>query len=127
MQEVLPPENIIIRKDSPAAWAYRAVLVVGVGVMGGLGYRATETILAKLDALLDMPRQVREQGVKIEEQGRQLVEVGKKVDQLAVDQAGAAKEADVQDIRSKVDKIDGRVQALENIYSPPEPPGRPRK
>ncbi|MGL4962791.1 MAG: hypothetical protein ACRC67_16285, partial [Inquilinus sp.] len=89
MQEVLPPENIVIRKDSPAAWVYRAVLVVGVGVMGGLGYRATEAILSKLDALLDLPRQVREQGVEIKAQGQRLDDVGKKVDQVALDQAGA--------------------------------------
>ncbi|MGL4964950.1 MAG: hypothetical protein ACRC67_27235, partial [Inquilinus sp.] len=74
-----------------------------------------------------LPRQVREQGVEIKAQGQRLDDVGKKVDQVALDQAGAAKEADVKDIRSKVDQIDGRVQALESIYSPPEPPGRPRK
>lgn len=124
MQEVLPPDNIVIRKDSPAAWLYRAVLVVAVGVMGGLGYRATEAILSKLDALLDLPRQVREQGEQVAAQGRRIDDVGRKVDQLTADQAGAAKEADVQDIRTKVDQIDGRVQALENIYSPPEEPAR---
>jgi len=124
MQEVLPPESIVIRKDSPAAWLYRGILVVAVGVMGGLGYRATEAILSRLDALLDLPRQVREQGEKLEAQGSRIDAVGKKVDQLAADQAGYAKDADMKDVRSKVDQLDGRVQALENIYSPPEPPGR---
>lgn len=109
----LADDQIVIRKDSAWVWIYRGASIVATVLLVGLANRLNDGV----GKLLNVPRQV-------EEQGRQITELNGKVDKLALDQAGAAKEADLKDIRGKVDKIDGRVQALENIYSAPEVPAR---
>ncbi|TSD85636.1 hypothetical protein FFK22_026695 [Mycobacterium sp. KBS0706] len=123
MQEVLPPENIVIRKDSPAAWVYRICLFVGLAVMGGLGYRISESILSRLDGLFGVV-------AKVDQLAKDQAEVKVIVDQLARDRAGYAAAADLQGLTGRVDKLTGRVDAIEpllnSLVAPVERP-RPAK
>ena len=120
MQEVLPPENIVIRKDSPAAWIYRVSLFVGLAVMGGLGYRISESILTRLDGLFGVV-------AKVDQLAKDQAEMKVVVDQLAKDKAGYAAAADLQGLTGRVDKLTGRVDAMEPVLnSLVGPADRPR-
>ena len=110
MHEVLPPENIVIRKDSPGAWVYRICLFVGLAVMGGLGYRISESILSRLDGLFGVV-------AKVDQLARDQAEMKVVVDKLAKDRAGYAAAADLQGLTGRVDTLTGRVDAMEPLLN----------
>jgi len=120
MQEVLPPETIVIRKDSPAAWIYRVGLFVGLAVMGGLGYRISESILIRLDGLFGVV-------AKVDQLAKDQAVMKDIVDKMAKDQAGYAPAADLLGLTGRVDKLTGRVDAMEPVLnSLVAPVDRPR-
>lgn len=100
-----------------ADWTYRiAMAAMTAGIAWGVNW-----IGDKVETLGSLPGQVRKIGDDQTALKTSVEEVKRAQDEMRRTQSGFAAGADVQELRSDVDELTGRVGAIETMISPRRP------
>lgn len=107
-----------------ADWSYRVIMVAMTAAIGwGVNW-----IGDKVETLGSLPGQVRQIGsdqaqlkASVEDVKKAQEDAKKVQDEMRQTQAGFATDADMQEMRSDVDELTGRVGTIETLISPRRP------